>query len=381
MENGFRHQRYTDGPPSAQYELLEGSICDDDRTLTTLAPIGEHLAASNVRAIYLVHGTFAGGDTFGVARQLQRHIPGLGRLLAIRSKQLFDLLAKNLGNFSKRYAQLLSEGLNAKLATPIEVKRFHWTGQNLHIGRADGAVRLIDQLAARRYPSGSRILLVGHSHAGNVFALVSNLLGGHVEARHNFFRAARSYYRSSFSTRTDLPAWDQAIEVLTHRRLEEVSLDFVTFGTPIRYGWNSGGFGKLLHIVFHRPQLGLPEYRSHFPPRLRDLMRATGGDYIQQLGVAGTNEISNIFAWRQWQAERRLNRLLQSELGSDLLRRDLLQRLRKGQRVANSGKTLLVDYSCQGRRKEWSRIAGHAVYTHTNRMAFHFNEISERLYV
>ena len=374
MSNGFRHQQYSDQPPTTEYDLLTAVIDDQEHTQAKLASIGEKLAAANVAAIYLVHGTYAGGDTFGVARELQRFVPGLGRLLAIRSKQLFDRLAKNLGNFTKQYARQLSEGINTNLAKPIDVQRFHWTGQNLHIGRADGAIRLIDQLAAKNYAAGSRVLLLGHSHAGNVFAIVSNLLAGDARTRASFFRAAKHYYRPILFEGNNLPAWDRAINAIGQGQLGQIKLDFVTLGAPIRYGWETQGYGKLLHIVFHRPISDLPVYKTHFPPRLVDFVRATGGDYIQHLAIAGTNEVSNVLNLRQWLAERRLRKIVQNGLTGDLL-----QRWRCGQRVADAGTTLLVDYT-NSPRKTWARIAGHAVYTHTSRMAFHFSEIADRLY-
>ena len=36
----------------------------------------------------------------------------------------------------------------------------------------------------------------------------------------------------------------------------------MTFGTPIRYGWDSGGYARLLHFIHHRPAPGLPADRA-----------------------------------------------------------------------------------------------------------------------
>jgi hypothetical protein len=53
-----------------------------------------------------------------------------------------------------------------------------WSSENHHVGRLEGALGLVRALATHAElgaPRG-RILILGHSHAGQVFALVTQLL-------------------------------------------------------------------------------------------------------------------------------------------------------------------------------------------------------------
>ena len=195
------------------------------------------------------------------------------------------------------------------------MRLFHWSSENHHIGRADGAVRLIDELASLKLHAGQRVLLWGHSHAGNVFALATNLLARDREAVERFFAAAEIYYRWPLLRLRRHSRVGAACDALSSGTspLGDVALDMVTFGTPIRYGWDADGYARLLHFIHHRPAEGLPDYRAPFPPRLHDVVEGDDGDYIQQLGIAGTNIMPSIFAWRAWMADQRLNRLLQDD--------------------------------------------------------------------
>ncbi len=107
-----------------------------------------------------------------------------------------------------------------------------------------------------------------------------------------------------------------------------------------------------------------------FPTTLTDVIQARSGDYVQQLGVAGTNLTPYLPAWRSWVAERRFRSLLER----GIRRRDTLDRLRIGQRVPAEGTTLLVEYP--NRPKGFSeQLFGHAVYTRSDWLAFHAQQL------
>jgi hypothetical protein len=434
-QNRFRHQIYTADAPTAPYEaLMPGDYPPPGSAefAARMRAVGDRLRAGGVAAIYLVHGTFAGCDALGILAEIERYLPAFGLAWRQTAKRMVDAVMGDIGNYTATYAATLEAAINPPDEPPIPVRRFAWSSENHHIGRADGAVRLIDELAGMwnadfgmrkelgdaatidsaptipnsefRIPhSPTRLLLLGHSHAGNVFALMSNLLAGDGEANEAFFSAARPYYRRQWFRREELPHWRRVRKILGVRnsefgiRSEERGndkldhsafriphaafvLDFVTFGTPIRYGWDRGGYGKLLHFVNHRPAKGLPPYRAPFPPRECDVRAAAAGDYVQQLGIAGTNFTPTWFAARALLADLRLGRLLQG----GIRRRDLLDRLLCGMRVPAEGTTLLVDY---GAPKEngapqnvVKHLAGHAVYTRPEWMLFHAEETARRLY-
>lgn len=334
-----------------------------------MASLGEAYRAAGVCAICLVHGTFAGDDPIGLLRIVERLAPGSARRLRRLNKDLFDKLAKDSGNYSARYAAEFQR------STGVPVERVVWSGENHHLARAHAAVCLIDGLAERGYGVEDRVLMWGHSHAGNVFAIATNLLAAQAAQRESFFAAGHCYYRQRWFGGLSKPVWDRVRQLLelprASRRLPQ--LDLVTFGTPIRYGWDTDGYAKLLHFIYHRPRSGVSEHRTALPRSVEDLLHATDGDYFQQWGIAGTNLTPAGFTLRSWLADLRLARLLQPGVG----RRDLLSRLKTGQRVPGEGETLLVEYPDSPAARQ---LAGHAIYTRLTWLPFHAMEVARRFY-
>ncbi len=339
--------------------------------------VGGTLSSAGVAAIYLVHGTVFGEDPLGVLCAMARVWPGLAKKLRTFQKRTADTLAGEFGNYLPNFATEFEQALCIEGRVLLPVRLFHWSSENHHVGRADGAVRLIDELVSRPFKPGQRVLLWGHSHGGNVFALVTNLLAADVITRERFFSAAKSYFHSPLSRLTDLPLWERVHKLLSQpgNPLANVALDFVTFGTPVRYGWDSDGYSRLLHFIHHRPISEDQPFRAPFPPSIDDIWSAAHGDVVQQLGVAGTNVPRNFIAWRTWLADGRLNRLLQS----GIRRLDVLGALRDGFRLPDEGVVLLVDYGpMTGNLAQ--HMAGHAIYTKLEWLLFHAQEVAKRLY-
>jgi hypothetical protein len=340
--------------------------------------VGAALRQARVRCIYLVHGTFVGPDALGALAELARLFPAAGRAVRRVIARIMDKLTGDTGNYTGDYARCFENSMRQPHHRPLPVRLFHWSSENHHIGRADAAIRLIDELASLDLPPGSRVLLWGHSHAGNAFALASHLLSGDREAAERFFRAADIYYRWPLLGCIDIPVWNRVHKLLCGggpRPLAGVALDMVTFGTPIRYGWDARGYAGLLHFIYHRPARGLPHYLAPFPPKLDNVLRAADGDYVQQLGIAGTNVAPSVFAWRARVADQRLSRLLQDQS----LCGSRFEHFKAGTIVHDSGTTLLVDYGvprCGIARHH----AGHAIYTYRKWLLFHAEEVVRRFY-
>lgn len=380
--NRFRHQTYASEADHYPFELLSPPPLvplDAEVSRLRLKAIGRVLHRARVRAIYLLHGTFVGTDALGLIRGIARAWPALAEILYREQKHALDALCGDAGNFSSQYATELERAINCESDEPsrIPVRLFHWSSENHHIGRADGAVRLIDELASRPELRGFRVLLCGHSHGGNVLALVSNLVANDCVTNRAFFDAARVYYRWPVWGRTDIKVWERVRTLCEaeHRALTDVSLDMVTFGTPVRYGWDLGGAAQLLHFINHRPSGCRPPQVAVFPPAAKDVLAAVGGDYVQQLGIAGTDSPPPLWAWRAWRAECRLMRVLQPNLRV----RHTLARLKLGIRLHHAGTNLLVDYGPLGAHIG-EHFAGHAVYTRLPWLLFHWEEIARRFY-
>lgn len=358
--------------------------------------IGDVYRGAGVRVIYLVHGTFVGDDAFGLFDALGRFFPRADAALRDAAKQIVDALVGDAGNYTEDFAQLFEQAIHREGEPRIPVRLFRWSGQNNHIARADTAVRLIGELddhgksllCCERQPHNPqsatpnpqpmpRVLLWGHSHAGNAFALMSNLLAADRDILDRFFSAASSYYRWPILGNCDVPVWPSAFDILgkDQRPIDGLALDVVTFGTPIRYGWDTDGYSQLLHFVNHRPSGDLPSHLAPFPPNIKRLITAEDGDFVQQVGIAGTNVAPSLLDLRTLLADIRLGRFLQP----DLPNRGLLDRLKIGTRVPDEGTTLLVNYG-PGQGGLTQHAAGHAVYTREKWLLFHAEEVAQRLY-
>jgi hypothetical protein len=339
--------------------------------------VGQTLRAADVRAIYLVHGSFVGADAFGLFRDVARVSHAAAEPLRLLQKQLLDALANDAGNYTIEFAKAFEEALSSDAEQGPAVRLFNWSSENNHIGRADGAIRLLAEMLADESLVSGRVVVWAHSHGGNVLALMTNLLGGDARSRRRFFHATRPYYRWPALGGVDLPDWPRVQKMLDNRLPSQrtVRLDLVTFGTPVRYGWDTNGYNTLTHFINHRPVPGKDAAEAMFPNTADDLFRAKYGDYIQQFGIAGTNFAPAAWSWRTSLADVRLGRLLQP----GLRKRDLLSRLKIGTRAHDEGTNLLVDYGIpQGHVGQ--HLAGHAVYTRLDWLLFHAEEVACRLF-
>jgi hypothetical protein len=152
----------------------------------------------------------------------------------------------------------------------------------------------------------------------------------------------------------------------------------VTFGTPVRYGWDPSGIGKLLHVVNHRnlrtdgktwlSKMELPQVTMEMPI-------AWGGDYVQELAVAGTDAMPSSELARA--ANKAVWELVEPYDGFERW----VECARRAVRCPSEGSCLLVDYKdCTGSTNARDHYYGHAVYTRMDAMLFNHTEIVGRLY-
>jgi hypothetical protein len=389
------HQRYSGDLPAQPFELLvaeAGPPVGSPEFRTRMRAAGDVLRAAGTTDVVLVHGTFCGEDTLGLWGEVDRWWPAAARPLRRGTKRFFDLLLGEYGNWLPSYVTLLQESLSDGLDPDdsgfVRVRTWNWSSGNHHLARTEAAVELIAFLADLSRdgrgprvgdgPTGSRrVQLWGHSHAGNVFALVSLLVGADRTFRDAVFDAAATHVRCPVLRRTDRPAWETARALLDAdgRPWGDLRLDVATFGTPIRYAWQDDVFERLLHFVNHRPQSGRPVFRSGWPRGWADLQEGTAGDTIHQWGIAGSNLPPCPLFWRAWWSDRKLRRVVQPEAHSRWTRWP--RNVGTGMRVAESGTTLLVDY---GPARSWSprQITGHHVYTQRKWLLFHAEAIAAR---
>lgn len=369
--NQFAHQSYSARRPRAPYQRL---VCDSlpvigsEEYRRRMQLAARRLRAERVGAVVLVHGTFVGDDPFGLYAMLFGGVPKVYRRVCRWQKRQADRFVSDIGNYPLSYLDQLATALDDGQQMPVH--RFVWSGMNNHVGRAVAAVQLIGYLTDLDLDPGERLLLWGHSHGGNVLALLTNLLS---ESRVGVadFLGSTGVYARTFEN-----SWSRLESLLQSARgpLAENPLDLVTMGMPIRYGFETTAYAKLLHFVNHRSSWGMAGYRTTQPASVGEWLMAKQGDYVHQLGIAGSN-FATPLSRPLWTSERLLAQQLTPGLGWRTLRR----RMRLGMRVPEEGQTLLVDYGLPG--SQWLRSGlGHCEYTHRDRMLLHVEQIVRRFY-
>lgn len=414
IENNFQHSLYSRSDPGGRVgyrEFIAGAPPDSLAWQDAMADFGLQLSRAGVRAVVFLHGTFLSTDLFGVQRLdevgglkrgYSRGIPGVEALLTLMreggnglplltggqkppfednngTRKLIDDQARDAANFTHLYGQLFTKAVNRNALCPVACTRMLWSCQHHHLGRAQAAIQVLERLTAvceeHKLEAGDRILMQAHGQAGLVVALISNLLTpGPSSGRERFFQILKSFHAGS-----DVLPRLQRIESLVQsgHALNGVLLDVVTLGTPVRYGWDPSGLGKLLHIVNHRPmRLDGKRWlaKMELPQITMEMPIAWGGDYVQQLAVAGTDAIPQ--SPEAQMANKALWELLEPYDGFERW----LECARKGVRCQNDGQHLLVDYKDAGSTNPLDHIYGHAAYTRTNALLFNTTEIVQALY-
>lgn len=410
--NNFEHAAYLRSDPGDRVtyqEVQRGAPPDSAAWLDETARLGGQLAKAGVRAVVFLHGSPLGSDVFGaqrldeaggLKRGYSRGIPGMEALLALMRqdtnglpsmqgglkppfqndeaiRKRLDEQAGDGGNFTTAYVDLFQKAVNRQASRPIVCTRALWSSEHHHLGRAQAACRLIERLRAicteEKLGSGDRILVQAHGHAGQILALVSNLLAS-VESsgRRTFFHILMAYEKSE-----NLRRMEELFK--TGHVLNGATLDVVTFGTAVRYGWDPSGIGKLLHLVNHRPMRADGKRwlaKMELPQITMEMPIAWGGDYVQQLAVAGSDAATPTAPEAQT-ANKALWELLEPYDGFERW----LECARKSVRCPADGQCLLVDYKDAGSSNAPDHFYGHAVYTRLDHLLFNTTEIVKTLYV
>jgi hypothetical protein len=309
-----------------------------------MAAAGARLAKAGVAATVFVNGTFVGTDPLSAVGVVERVLPvavgaRLGQALRETSRKSVSRLLGDLGHFGDGYVQLFEQAIGQRIAC----SHLTWSSENHHVGRVEGALRLVRALATHAELAEletPRLLVLGHSHAGQLFALVTQLLARSVSAD-AIVDVARARRLDVSALQTDLAT------------LSRTKLDFVTFGAPARYAWATLPMVRVLHV------LGVPSSGA----------RALDGDWIQRLAVEGSDlpPLSS--------DDRRVNAHLSATLGPGFSPLKAAASLRADP-SAPSGALALVEYGGKGLKG----FLGHAAYTRLDAMLFHARLITDRLY-
>jgi hypothetical protein len=280
-------------------------------------------------------------------------LPDVARKLRQLTRAQVTRWLGDLSNFTPEYVAAFAR------ATGVDAIEFVWSGENHHAARVHGAVRLARAIALHgggALRPGERVLLCGHSHGGQLFAILSQLVAGS--------HGVEDLVAAAHARGEDVGALEDHLALL-----RRCPVDVATFGTPLRYGWGRGVRFRLLHVVNHRGA-------APRQPSLRGVLRTKHGDYVQPLGAHGSDFPATSAR------ERRINARLDHVLGKGRDVRTWLRHLARGQRVAPQGHTVLVDYGddAAGPLNFLATGLGHAAYTRREAMLFHAQLVADHFY-
>jgi hypothetical protein len=418
IENSFQHDEMSRKNPGERIsvrEVILTVLSESPSGQDSMAALGKRLSQTGVRVIVLLHGSIMGTDVFGVQRLdelgglkrgYSRGVAGLDALLALMrensngisplpggmkpplanddaTKRLLDEQIGDAGNFTNAYLELMKQSLNRGLDQPIHCVRELWSCEHHHLGRALAAVSMLgclrDWVEAHKLGQGDRILIQAHGQAGLVLALVSNLLC----LTANSSRKRLLDLLSDFASQNNRPDSTSTIQrvaplLANGTLLNGAMLDVVTFGMPVRYGWDPSGLGKLLHIVNHRSMRTDGKIwlsKMELPQITMEMPIAWGGDYIQELAVAGSDAVPTAETAKA--ANKALWELVEPFDGFERW----LECARRAVRIPSEGLGVLADYKdSTGSTNVRNHYFGHAAYTRLNAMLFNTTEIVQALY-
>jgi hypothetical protein len=418
VENNFQHDELSRKNPGERLDITEwtaGGAPESPEWFEAMAVHGRALSRAGVRTILFLHGALQGTDVFGaqrldeaggLKRGYSRGVSGLDALLAAMrqetngipllpggltpplneddaTKKLLDEQLGDAGNFTQVCVGLAQRALNTSSTHPITCLGKLWSSEHHHLGRAVAAVRLLKALRAhceaQQLRPGDRVLVQAHGQAGLVMALVSNLLcPSPITGRAKLCSILAAYTEQT--GQTDLAATIARLEadLTTGRPLNGVALDIVTLGQPVRYGWDPSGIGKLLHVVNHRnlrtdgkvwlAKMELPQITMEMPI-------AWGGDYVQELAVAGSDAVPPTDAAKA--ANKAIWEIVEPFEGFERW----LECARRAVRFPSEGRCLLVDYKdSTGSTNPRDHYYGHAAYTRRHAMLFNTTQIVRTFY-
>jgi hypothetical protein len=417
IENNFQHDelsRKSPGDRLTMAELLDSQL-ESPAWIEAMAQCGTELSQAGVRAVIFLHGSIIGTDVFGMQRLdevgglkrgYSRGVSGVDALLASMreggngipplpgglkpplnnddsTKQLLDDQVGDAGNFTNTAVGLFQKAINKNVAKPLVCVRYLWSSEHHHLGRAIAAVRLLDDLhrlcESQKLATGDRILVEAHGQAGLVMAVASNLLcPSAILGRPKLFSLLSAYTQQPGQTDVTVVLAKLEPILKSGLLLNRAALDVVTFGTPVRYGWDPSGLGKLMHIVNHRnlrtdgktwlSKMELPQITMEMPI-------AWGGDYVQELAVAGSDAMPTTDAAKA--ANKAVWELVEPYDGFERW----LECARRAVRFPSEGRCLLADYKdSTGSTNVRDHYYGHAAYTRLNATLFNTTKIVELMY-
>lgn len=300
--------------------------------------------------IILTHGTFVGDDVFGITPLLEKNTSQINAAFLTKVKSIAalgtDKIAGDQGKFTDKYKATLKEHMSQN----FQLDTFTWGSENNHAGRFRGFISLVKFLVANpQKNSRGKTLLIGHSHAAQVFALLTRLKEESTESEFGEFVLNNQF--------------DLTLSTHEINEIRSMDFDFVTLGSPVRYKWGPGSY-KVLHIINHKggklSGIGL-----------KGLFKSKYGDYVQVLGTHGSDFVPTAAK------DRELNNILSGFLESSSISPSTWYKtIYTASRLHPKGLNLLASFGEKDTNPVQS-FFGHTVYLRIEYICFVFDLISK----
>lgn len=314
----------------------------------------QSLLNKRVKNILFVHGTFVGDDPFHLLTLIENSfLEGDNHFITkikAGTRALGAALTKDLGNFSNEHV----EQIQKYSKDDVHVENITWSSANHHLARVKACLDLIEKLSSLSHRKKEKTLLIGHSHAAQIFALLTQLIA-HKQTAQDLFNILK------------LPEEKQLTYFRVLKKLKQHSFIFATFGSPARYKWNINKNMQLIHFINHRSS-------DYLGGQAKNFLMTKDGDYIQQWAVPGSDMLSPS------KEEQAINKKLDQLLGVGFNHEVFKQNLQFRHRLHNQGHHFLVDYGDDAKTPNFIKTGfGHGIYTKIDLLPFHFHMINQQL--
>ena len=254
------------------------------------------LSQHHIAGLYFLHGTFAGIYPLGVAEvPLLRHVSGhLGRMIKRQIR-------------GKGYVE---QNVIANLNAAVPTQTIDWSGENHHLGRLNGAYRLLLDLTPSK---AGTLLVMGHSHAAQLMAMV----------QHMRLQTDTGLKLLSFASRL---GFDEKTLAAKAHSLRPQSFHWVTLGSHLRLDFPVPKQDFLCHFLNIKTSTLAFDFIT---PR---------GDWIQRIAAEGSDFSPSL------PKHRELNRALNQILDEGMSPGIWFKNMRGGVKIGNQGVSFLLDY-------------------------------------
>lgn len=318
---------------------------------SSAAQIGEKF-----ERVIIVHGTFVGTDVFGVEPLLQEINSPLSRRILKSLSAITSVSSKRLASDGGRFSDESIDIITKNVGESCKVITFDWGSENHHAGRLRGFIKLFHSLSDMHSnkKESLRTLFIGHSHAAQIFALLSWLPKSVPPTD------LKNYLIHKITNGEDSHFYN------THPWLRKPDFHFFTLGSPARYPWSGYPF-SVHHLINHRG-----EHLSAIA--LFGFARARFGDYVQLWGVNGSD-----FKPAS-QGDLKICSELDTLLGEDSFNKKVwLKTIARQSRLHSFGESIFVDFEDNSlfSKSLYKNFFGHGVYMNKENLGYVLQVIAE----